>query len=179
MSNSSKFCMMVVAGLIAGLFSQNINAGERSAFSFKVNEFTEGNEFTTKIHKKIYESVISEDGEINAYENTEFSSPLSYDEIQERAVYEELIEVTPDPDDPYYTVDSVVTYQRDPDMVEHYRVSVNQDRDIGLIGFTYKPKKEGQLKNETMFAIIDPEEVRNFLGEEQYNKFAEEILKME
>ena len=63
-------------------------------------------EYYTKVITKIHESLL--DGSIQAYKTEDFETALSTEEVELAGAQEDLVRIYPEPDDPYYYIDSVI-----------------------------------------------------------------------
>lgn len=102
------------------------------------------------------------------YENPLFEEALEGEEIEEKLQREEVVEVAPDPDDPYYTVDSVVVSDLGQEEANHkfvYSWTFTEENfpEIRVKGVAIGVRGER--------AFLSFEDLDDFLSEEDFNDF--------
>ena len=129
----------------------------------------------------VYEAATEEEYEIEVYRDPQLTEAKEPGEIEDDFSWEEIIEVTPDPDDPYYTVDSVIANELQPDEdIDRYRILEEWIFDkqhsqffprILAIAPLYNPMAEGQeLEEQELFWIRFDDLREIIINETMYNR---------
>ncbi|MEX0968724.1 MAG: gliding motility protein GldN [Bacteroidia bacterium] len=122
------------------------------------------------LNKIVYSAAT--DGSLTAYRNDSLSSIFTPEEVLERGGSESVVQIYPDPDDPYYYIDSIVYNPYQPEKIIKFRMMEDWifDKQSGLffsriIGIApiFKPEIEGAELPEQPLFWLKWDELRDYL----------------
>jgi gliding motility associated protien GldN len=134
------------------------------------------------LYNIIYDAV-SEKATLIAYKNDSLSSMLTPEDVLKLGSYDKNIQVFPDPNDPYYSIDSIIPVRFKPEEIRKYKLVEEWifDRNtsemyvrILAIAPMYRPVAGStgiELPEQPMFYIKYSEARNLFVNEELFNRF--------
>jgi gliding motility associated protien GldN len=134
------------------------------------------------LYNIIYRDV-TERGTLPAYRSDSLTSLLTPEDVLKLGSYDKTIQVYPDPNDPYYSIDSVVPVRFKPEDIKKYKLIEEWDFDrntsemyvrILAIAPMYRPVAGStgiELPEQPMFYLRYNDCRQAFINEEVYNRF--------
>lgn len=126
----------------------------------------------------VYEGALEQDFEV--YRDADLTEVKDPEEVEEDFSYEEVVQITPDPDDPYHTVDSVIRTELEPESIVRYRIKEEWIFDkqqsqffprIIAIAPLFRPVAEGQeLSERALFWVRFGDLREELINEEMFNR---------
>ncbi len=125
-------------------------------------------------------------GDIQAYYDPEFNEPVSDDELEEFLTVNILLEIRPNQQDPYEKYDSIAAMEMEARFITTYSVvealhydesgDVIDSEEVGIAINHIPYSEEGEELSETPLGFLSFDDIRSFLGEEEFTAFKAEII---
>lgn len=123
---------------------------------------------------------VTEKGKLTAYRSDSLTTIYTPEEVLKLGSYEQTIQITPDPNDPYYTIDSTIFNEFEASKIQKYRLVEDWifDRNssqmyvrIIAIAPLYRPVAGGiELPEQPLFWLRYSEAREIFVNEEVFNR---------